>query len=407
MKLFESNTAVLRRSAPARAGRRFVCWVTDMVLAVLLAQLLFLGVLPPVQRSGRYQAAEQTVAEEIAHYEQMTAQSHIVEYAEGRRVDTDVVVLKNLCRAICLSYEVYGNAQSPDFCITPGHDVTANGIQSTENDPVAYFYTHYLKENPQITAPAGGDLFALYRRAFGQDAAFFFTFDRAQSPIPVLNTQVAYYLFHFLFVDETDTVGQTGATYYRAYCNAYANMLEEAEMLLLQSEPYYSTHYAAYRQAYCAQARYTNMTLVLAVFAACFAVLFVPRCLFRDGRTIGYRLFGLGVVGTDGGASPWYVSALKSLIGAVGAIPLTFIMYLLPPFSGRFEAMFVPVSPASKLSLGLVILVITLLGGGANAVGLFTGRRQNLWNLIFDDLVVDTRDTRADAPEEVNHGRPY
>lgn len=407
MKLFESNIDTLRRSAPARTGRRFVCWVTDMLLVALLAELLFMTALPITQNSGRYQAAEKAVAEEIAYYEQMTAQSHIVEYVDGQRVDTDVVVLKNLYRAICLSYEVYGNAQSPDFCITPGHDVTINGTHSPENDNVAYFYTYYLRENPHIASPAGGDLFEIYRRAFGEDAAFFFTYNREVSPLPVLNTQVAYYLFHFLFIDETDSIGQTGATYYRAYHSAYTNMLEEAEMLLLQSEPYYSTHYLCYRQAYCAQARYTNFTLVLAIFVSCFAVLLIPKCLFRDERTVGYRLFGLGVIGIDGQPNRWYVPLLKTLISCFGAIPLAFILYLFPPFGGRFEAMFVPVNPDSRLSLGLVILVITVLGGLANAVGLFTGRRQNLWNLIFGDLVVDTHDTEGDPQEQTGHGRPY
>lgn len=377
-----------------------------MLLVALLAELLFMAALPITQNSRRYQAAEKTVAEEIAYYEQMTAQTHIVEYVDGERVATDVVVLKNLYRAICLSYELYGNAQQPEFCIEPGHDVTINGTHSLENDNVAYFYTRYLKEEPHIAAP-GGDLFEIYRNAFGEDAAFLFTFNREVSPLPVLNTQVAYYLFHFLFIDETDTVGQTGATYYRAYYNGYANMLEEAEMLILQSEPYYSTNYLNYRQAFCAQARYTNLTLILAIMIACCAVLLIPKYLFRDEKTIGYKLFGLGVIGTDGQPNRWYVPLLKTLLSCIGAIPLAFVLYLLPPFNGGFEAMFVPVDPDSGISLGLVILLITLIGGMANAVGLFTSRRQNVWNLIFGDLVVDAHDTVDDTPEERNHGRSY
>lgn len=403
--MFESNLETLKKSAPAKTGKRFVCWVTDMILVALLAELLFVGLLPITQNTGRYQAAEKTVADEIAYYEQMTEETHIVEYIDGQRVATDVVVLKNLYRAICLSYEVYGNEQQPDFRFDPGHDVTINGTHSLENDNVAYFYTCYLKNEPGIHIEASDDIFEIYQKAFGNDAGFMFSFNRDASPMPVLNTQVAYYLFHYLFIDESDSIGQTGATYYQAYYNAYANMLEEAEMLILQSEPYYSTHYLSYRQAYCAEARYTNITLVLAIFISCFVVLLIPKYLFKDEKTIGYKLFGLGVVGIDGEANLWYVPLLKTMLSCVGAIPMAFILYLFPPFNGGFDAMFVPVTTDSKISLSLVILVITVLGGMVNAVGLFTYRRQNLWNLIFGDIVVDVH--YADEPDETNHGRSY
>lgn len=113
------------------------------------------------------------------------------------------------------------------------------------------------------------------------------------------------------------------------------------------------------------------------------------------------------MIGIDGEANRWYVPLLKTLLSCFGAIPLAFILYLFPPFNGGFEAMFVPVTTSSKISLALVMLVITVIGGIANAVGLFTCRRQNLWNLIFGDLVVDAHDTDADAPEEMGHGRSY
>lgn len=407
MKMFESNIETLKKSAPAKTGRRFVCWVTDMILVALLAELLFMGLFPITQNTGRYRDTEKTVADEIAYYERLTEETHIVEYMDGERVATDVVVLKNLYRAICLSYEIYGNAQQPDFRFEPGHDVAINGTHSLENDNVAYFYTCYLKQEPGIAIEASDDIFEIYQKAFGKDAAFMFSFNRDVCPMPVLNTQVAYYLFHYLFIDESDSIGQTGATYYQAYYNAYANMLEEAEMLILQSEPYYSTHYLNYREAYCAEARYTNITLVLAIFISCFAVLFIPKCVFKDEKTIGYKLFGLGVIGIDGQANPWYVPLLKTVLSCFGAVPLAFILYLFPPFHGGFEAMFVPVATGSKISLALVILVITAIGGIVNAVGLFTYRRQNLWNLIFGDLVVDVHFADADEPDETNYGRSY
>ena len=336
-----------------------------------------------------YNDASATIEDEIAYYEKLTEETHIVEYVDGSRVTTDVIVLKNLNRAICLSYEIFGNNQQPEFKFDQGHDVTINGTHSVENDNIAYFYTRYLKNDPSVDIEVNYDLFEIYQKAFGDNAAFMFSFNKDICAMPVLNTQVAYYLFHYLFVDSSDSIGQTGATYYETYYNSYSNMLEEAEMLILQSEPYNSTHYLNYKKAYSAQARYTNIALLLSIFTACFIVLLIPKYLFKDGKTVGYKLFGLGVIGVNGEAIKWYVPLIKTVIASIGAIPIAFIMYLFPPFNGGYEAMFVPFSPESNISLGWVILLVGIAVGIINAVGLFTGKNQNLINLLFGDIVVD------------------
>ena len=355
----------------------------------LIAGVIFAGLFSITQNTSAYNAAKDKVGDEIAYYEQLTKDTHIVEYVDGARVTSDVIVLKNIYRAIGLSYEIFGNAQQPDFVFDENHDVVRNGVHSLENDNVAYFYTQYLKNNPSIEIEADDDLFEIYKKAFGDDATFMFSFNRELSEMPVLNTQVAYYLFHYLFIDSSDSIGQTGATYYQSYYNAYANMLEEAEMLVLKSEPYFSTHYRDYKEAYCAEARYTNITLIISIFIACFLVLLVPKYLFKDEKTLGYKLLGLGVIRTDGEANACYVPLIKTLIECIGFIPVSFILYLFPPFEGGYEAMFTPVSTECNISLAMVILAVVILGGIVNAFALFTAKRQNLVNLIFNDVVVD------------------
>ncbi len=390
MNFFVSNIDILKRSSPAKLSKRFVCFAIDFILVALIAGVVFSGLFQITENTSAYKALEKTVEDEIAYYEQFTKETHIVEYVDGERATTDVVVLKNLYRAICLSYEIFGNNQQPDFVFDSNHDVMINGVHSAENDNIAYFYTRYLPSNSSVTLESNEDIFEIYKRAFGDDATFMFSFNKELSEIPVLNTQVAYYLFHYLFIDSSDTIGQTGATYYRSYYNAYANMLEEAETLIIKSEPYYSTHYADYKNAYCAEARYINITLVLSVFIACFIIQLVPKYLFKDEKTLGYKLFGLGVIRTDGEANAWYVPLLKTVIDCFGFIPVAFVLYLFPPFNGGYEAMFVPVSTDCNISLAMVILTIIVVGGIVNAFSLFTYKRQNLFNLIFSDVVVDT-----------------
>ena len=377
-----------------------------MLLVALVASLLFTGLLAITKSTAAYKDAEATVGEEIDYYERLTESTHIVEYVDGARVDTEVTVLKNLYRAICLSYELFGNSQQPNFQFDENHDVRINGTHSAETDNVAFFYTQYLASNLHIGVANNESIFDIYKRSFGQDATFMFTFNAELSEIPVLNTQVAYYLFHYLFVDSSDSIGQTGATYYQSYSRSYGNMLEEAENLILQSEPYYSTHYAAYKDAFCTQARQVNIALAVSVILSCLIVTLIPKYLFKDQKTLGYKLFGLGVVTEDGEECKWYVPLIKSALCSVGAIPLTFILYMFPPFNGGFEAMFTPATPDSALSLAWVVLIIGVADGIAAAFSLFTEKRQTLVNLIFRETVVDAR--FVDMGEgSVNSGREY
>lgn len=379
----------------------------DLILVALFAECIFLGLFQITKNTRGYIDAERTIESEIAYYQDLTEKTHVVEYVDGKRVSTDVVVFKNLCRAICLSYELFGNNQQPDFKFDSNHDVMINGTHTVESDNVAYFYLTYLEENSDMGIVVNEDLFEIYRKSFGDDAGFMFTFNKELSELPVLNTQVAYYLFHYLFVDSSDNIGQTGKTYYDSYYTGYSAMLEEAESLIIQSEPYNSTHYSMYKAAYSAEARKTNITLVISIFISCFIGLLIPRYLFKDEKTVGYKLLGLGVIRADGEANEWYVPLIKTVVNCIGFIPLAFILYLFPPFNGGYEAMFMPITPDSRVSFALVILAIMAIFGIINAFGLFTHKRQNLMNMIFDDLVVDVHYLDEGEREETNPGRSY
>lgn len=407
MKNIKANTDVLKRSLPAKTSKRFVCWVIDLILVALLAEVLFLGAFQITQNTSAYKKAQQSINDEIAYYEELTKDTHLVEYVDGARVTGDVIVIKNLYRAICLSYEVFGNDQRPDFTFDSDHDVMINGVHSIENDNVAYFYCRYLKDNPSIKIETNDELFEIYKRAFAENADFMFSFNKDVSEMPVLNTQVAYYLFYYLFISSTDAIGQTGATYYETYFNGYTTMLEEAEELILRSEPYYSTHYLDYMEAYSAEARYTNIALVVSIFISCLIVFLVPKYLFGNERSLAYRMFGLGVIRVDGTTGKWYVPLIKTVIHCFECIPIAFILYLFPPFNGGFEAMFVPASPRHSISLALVILIVMIISGISSAFGLFTSKRQNLLNMIFGDIVVDVHYLDEGEQNEKNQGRSY
>ena len=87
-------------------------------------------------------------------------------------------------------------------------------------------------------------------------------------------------------------------------------------------------------------------------------------------------------------------------------IPIAFILYLFPPFNGGYEAMFMPITPDGRLSFAMVILLIMLVYGISNAIGLFTQKKQNLPNMIFGEVIVDSH-CPDEVEEPINHGREY
>ena len=113
------------------------------------------------------------------------------------------------------------------------------------------------------------------------------------------------------------------------------------------------------------------------------------------------------MIRTDGKSNQWYVPLIKTIVDAFRCIPLAFILYLFPPFNGGYEAMFVPTRLGSKISFAWIILLVTAVGWTISIFGLFTSKRQNLLNMVFDDVVVDVHRIDKDEPEPTNHGRSY
>ena len=67
-------------------GKRFVCCVIDLILVAILAELVFMGIFQITKNTALYNEATKTINEEIAYYEDLTEETHIVEYVDGERV---------------------------------------------------------------------------------------------------------------------------------------------------------------------------------------------------------------------------------------------------------------------------------------------------------------------------------
>lgn len=409
MSLFESKIQTLRRASVARLGKRFVCWCIDLLVVLLISSLLFSVFQLIVRAQPGFVAAEKTVEEEVRYYNEYAIDTHVVEFLDpenGVRKSFDMVAFDNMKRAICLSYKVFGSEQQPDFTFESDHEVTTSGVATQTTDNIAYFYTKYVPENTDKQIVNMGDktpsdyVVQVYRNAFGANYDVMFAENRELSELPILKTQSAYYLFYYQYVDHTDTIGQTAKEYYSVFINAYKYMLEEAEKLLVRSEPYFSTHYKSYRDAYELQGRYVNYALLLALVLGYWLGVALPKLLFKDEVTVGRKILGLGVINDDGSPTSGAKSAIKSVFGCFAFLFTAVLSYMLPPFKGVYDMMLVPLVANGTLSLAVVIIIPSVLTVISCAFMLFTYGKKSLMNVFGKDKVVDMNYLDEDESDE-------
>lgn len=366
------------------------------------------------ENTNAYKKNESIVKNEIKYYEKFVSETHIVEYLDNNRLSEDVIAFQNINRAIYLSYTLFGNNKILDYYIDNNHEASIYGIASLENDNISYFYTQYLPKydvEGKILNLNGLNpidyVFSKYIESIGENAYFMFTFDKEISNIPVLNSQISYYIYHYLYIDGNDNAGKQGEHYYNVFTGAYASMLKEAEELLINSEPYYSTHYLIYKDAYNLQARQTNLSLIVSLFISYLIIILLPKLLFKNERTISYKIFGLGVINMNNESNKWYLVIFKSILGFLGSFIILYIAYLFSPFNGGYNAMITPFISNSNISLGLIILIIFIIGTIINLIGLFTHYHQNALNLLFNDKVVDTHYLDEGDNDDKFEGKSY
>ena len=415
MKLLESNLEELQRSSPAKMSKRFVCCVIDMIILIFITALVFSGIFKITENTSAYKEQTKIVNTEVDYYNKFISETHVVEFENNQRLSSEILAYKNLSKAIYLSYTILGTNNISDYVININDEITRNGVASLENDNISYFYTKYLPKNDtqgKIIDMYGQDpqdyLFRVYKDAFQDEASFMFIFDKNISEIPILKVDVAYCLYdYYINNDDSTSVGAKGYEYYQIFCSGYIDMLDFAIDKMIASEPYHTEHYLVYRESICNQARYTNISLLISLFIAYLLVILLPKYLFKNEKTIGYKLFGLGVIRLDGEENKWYIPLIKGIFGSIGFIVSVIIIYLFPPFNGVYDAMYYPFTIDSKLSLLWIILIVGVIGSIVNIAGLFTHYRQTFINMLFQDKVVDIHYLDEGDQDDKFEGRSY
>lgn len=418
LKFNEDNTIEeLQHASPAKPGKHFQSFFIDCVLLMLVGYFIFSGAHGIAVNSNAYQLASENVNKEIEYYNNYVEESRAVEFEiiEGEKVRKDEIteektgiskiVLENVNRAIYYSYLAFGDFDKQfGIGISEEHmEIIKSSVSDkgyAYDDNISYFYTEYiLNSNDEFSVDfeslvdAQNYVFEVYRESFGKQASDYFVFDNNQSSVPLLRSKSAFYLYSFIYLDDiSEDILETSENYFFMYNTSYISMLKDAERIMIQSEPYYSTHYQVYFDNNAVLARCVNVALIISIMLSYLLVIVTPKFIIKHGRTVGRFLTKLGEISNDNQPISWKVILIKSIFGIFGYLPVIFLLYMFSPFNGVFNAMMYPfIGNMSLLVILIIIFIIEVVNG---IFILFTPNKVGLDGLITKSILVDR--TRLD-----------
>jgi hypothetical protein len=411
MKFFKNRNDDLQNAFPAKPGKRFASFCIDFIIVCLFSFLVFLDGQAIAENTSSYVSSGEKVQEEIAYYNNMVSDAKLVEFEDEEKTirdDSDVMILKNVLRAVYHSYNSYGgDANAPFDISTKREELTKWGEASPENDSISYFYLKYVplhNENSEIvyigdkTYPSF--LYSYYQQKFDTNSSMFtFPSDTSIDDVPLLTKEVASCIYHYLYISETDTLGTTGKTFYDNFYSGYSSMLDNSESVLLKSEPYYTDHYVVYRSNLYTQGRIMDVALIVSCFIGALIGVVIPKFIFGNDRTIGRLLLSLGTVSLVDKKVPLSETIVISLFSIIGFQVVAVILFLFKPFNGVFDTMMMPLIGDKFLYL-YYLLIIFLMGIVNNVSTLFSANGQSLLEMAFNVRVNDLKRTDIESDSQ-------
>lgn len=406
----ETTHELIKRASPAKPGKRFLSFCIDYFIVLLVSFLLFSLGFTIVKTNDSYKREVEIVDREVTYYNEFAEDTGLVELEDGNRVDSIYLIIKNAFRAI---YHSYLNSSVPDFVIDDSElngtitnedgsktiTVSSYGEASLETDTISFFYTKYVVDHSELKIidfkekTAVQYLCELYDYYFEDDL---FIIPADKNSMPIMKPDTASKIYTYFFDEDAEKNStkkyEDGKNLFYSFQISYQNMLNEAENLLVVSEPYFTEHYTIYRDSYEKQGRYVNYTLIISFVVAYLVSVLLPKLLFGDGRTIGRFLMKLGVNSIDEENVPWYVTLINSILGTIGFMSVMLLIFLFPPFNGIYDFMYIPLLTSSRwLSLGLILLVVAISAVAIYISTLFAYNKTSLIDTLTRTRVVDLK----------------
>lgn len=416
MKKHNNNKDIveeLKHASPAKPGKRFLAFMIDCVLVCIFSFLIFIVGNLINTNTNSYKNADSIIKEEIDYYNNFVEQSRAVEFEiiNNEKVRKDLIkedtsgfskiVLENVNRALYYSYLEYG-----DFCNQFGFEINEKNMNIIKasisnkgydiDDNISYFYTNYVyNSNEQLGVSFESILDAkkyvqqIYKESFSNNAEIMFEFNNVDYSVPLLKSEVAYYIYYYIYVFEDEEITKKGQDYSFIYFNAYSSMLSAAEKIVIQSEPYYSTHYVKYYENKAIVARNTIITLIISIVISYLLVVMIPKLLLKHGRTIGRYVFKLGEISYENEVVSTLSIIINTIFGSFGYLAVMPILFMFHPFNGSFNAMYLPfIGNIPFLIIMIIIIGLVLIN---SCCILFTKNKVGINGLVTNSILVDRK----------------
>jgi len=330
-------------------SKRFLSFSIDLVLIIIFAFLFSLGGYQLVRNSDSFITLNNEEKEEIKYYNSMINDTHLVSFVDEDltvRKDEDIMIIENISKHIYLSYlKMKENNVNEylDFVINENDSLASYKEASFTNDSISYFYTEYIvNNNLNIIDYSYVTPKAYVKQIYKSNFPSSMYKESDEDEFPIMYYSVSYSLYVFLTKERNDinkTYYDNGKEYNSSFYDAYSNLLNAGESLMIKSEPYYSTHYLNYRKIVEEEYRLFNIALILSIMLSYLIINLIPKFIFGYHQTIGRKAFSLFYDFNKNHTKSLLFLIVETILGLFGFLLSSIILYLFPPFSGVYDGM--------------------------------------------------------------------
>ena len=399
--------------AHASLTKRTLSWAIDFIVQIILTTALFFSMFAIFQITPQYKESQQIITEEVNYYNNKIEETGIAEFLDDEnknRVEFNIISYEVIPRMILTSYEYEKNTnatgkyfpQDQEIKIEKGNGQRYFSALRKDAQPgqegldnAAYFFETYIPSHPEEKI-VGSDVdstdyyLSYYDKETSSGVANAFLPKTTDPNFRIIKPEYAYQMYRYVVApkDEKDNF-ETGKKYFDAISEFYAVILQDAEDLFLNSEPYKSTHLKAYYE----QKYYQERTFI--IFAFLSSILgyllgvFLPQFIFQQGRTIGRLATGLMVVDKTRAPVTILPLLIRNGIGIFSCFISSILVCAFPPFSGNYEFFLIDMFDSFHFNYASLLVIIGLVCLVFNAVGFFTRNHLTLSDLTSHCEVLD------------------
>lgn len=374
-------------------SKRFIALFIDFILMCVVTLLLYLGSYEILINNSSYINKDNTINEEVEHYNNLINETHLVEFEDDtlkERKSIDETVLTLVLKQINLSYTL---DDSGNFNNHEPVQIEKYGIANKETDNIAYFYLNYLpshNENNDIVDINNLTYEEFYKVHFEELAGSLYSelFTTKDDEIIYITPYVASRIYRYIYEDYSG-----GEDYYYNVINIYRYIFEESEKLVINSKNYYSNHYVIYEDAIIKQANMVNLSFVLTILVSFTLIIAIPQIFLKDGKTIGKSWQGIALISKKGKALPIGLLILRNVFSFLGYLLVSIMIPMLPMFNFSYNSFQVPLFYLGSLNIsyGFILILIGIIAIISSIPSLFTKNKNSLIDYISMTNVIELK----------------